>query len=278
VQDFAGKVAVITGAASGIGWGVSRACMRAGMAVAMCDIRADKLKQAVEEVKPLGQGRVLGIVADVSKRESVEQAAEQIEREFGKIHFVHNNAGVVLRGLLMEEVTDEAWNWVLGVNLYGVIHGIQAFVPRIKRHGEGGHVVNTASMAGLQVGDRKTGVYAASKFAVVALSDALQRDLKDTNIGVSVLTPAAVSTEIYASSTANRPSLKDANPFADTPADIAGGLHPDEVGRRVLDGVRAGQFYLITHPETRSWIEQRHQRIMDAYDYAEKWERENQRG
>jgi NAD(P)-dependent dehydrogenase (short-subunit alcohol dehydrogenase family) len=275
VQDFAGKVAVVTGAASGIGLGLSRTFARAGMSVAMLDIRADKLQAALEQVRPLGQGRAIAIEADVSKQQSVEQAAQKVEHEFGKIHVVCNNAGVVIRGTLIEKIDDAAWNWLLGVNLYGVIHGIQAFVPRIRKHGEGGHIVNTASMAGLSVGDRQTGAYAASKFAVVALSDALARDLKDTGIGVSVLTPAAVNTEIYTSSAGHRGMVGGPNPFADTPADIAAGLHPDDVGRRVLDGIRAGQFYLITHPETRPWLEARHARMMGAYDFADRWAAEH---
>src|SRR4029079_4320928 len=184
----------------------------------MLDIRADKLKAAAAQTRELGQGRVITIEADVSKHDSVEQAAQKVEREFGKIHVVCNNAGVVVRGTLMEKMDDATWNWLLGVNLYGVIHGIQAFVPRIRAHGEGGHIVNTASMAGLQVGDRGTGAYAASKFAVVALSDALARDLRGTNIGVSVRTPAAVSTEIYTSSASARGNLGGPNPYADTPA------------------------------------------------------------
>jgi len=271
VQDFAGKVAVVTGAASGIGLGLARTFTRAGMAVAMCDIRGERLQTAAHEVAGLGQGRVIAVEADVASHDSVEQAAQRIEREFGKIHLVCNNAGVVLRGMLMEKIDDATWNWLLGVNLYGVIHGIQAFVPRIRAHGEGGHIVNTASMAGLQVGDRQTGAYAASKFAVVALSEALARDLKDTNIGVSVLAPAAVQTEIYTSSAQHRGDLGGPNAFAQTPEDIAKGLEPDDVGRRVLDGIRAGQFYLITHPETRAWIERRHAGIMAGYDFADRW-------
>jgi NAD(P)-dependent dehydrogenase (short-subunit alcohol dehydrogenase family) len=275
MQDFAGKVAVVTGAASGVGLGLSRTFVRAGMSVAMLDIRDNKLKTAAEQVRPLGQGRVITIEADVSKHDSVEQAAQKVEREFGKIHVVCNNAGVVVRGTPMEKIDDATWNWLLGVNLYGVIHGIQCFVPRIRAHGEGGHIVNTASMAGLQVGDRQTGAYAASKFAVVALSDALARDLRGTNIGVSVLTPAAVNTEIYTSSAEHRGNLGGPNPFAQTPSDIAGGLDPDDVGRRVLDGIRAGQFYLITHPETRAWLEKRHAGIMAAYDFADRWAAEH---
>lgn len=276
MQDFTGKVAVVTGAASGIGLGLARTFMRNGMAVAMIDRRGDKLNEALAQVRGLGQGRAIAIEADVSQHDEVHRAADQVAREFGKIHLVCNNAGVVVRGLPMAEITDQTWNWLLGVNLYGVIHGIQAFVPRIKEHGEGGHIVNTASMAGLQVGKRGTGAYAASKFAVVALSEALAHDLEGTGIGVSVLTPAAVNTEIYTSSAAHRDTtLGGRNDYAETPAEIAAGLHPDEVGVRVLAGIRGGQFFLITHPDTRPWLEDRHQRIMDGYDFAERWEREN---
>jgi NAD(P)-dependent dehydrogenase (short-subunit alcohol dehydrogenase family) len=273
MRDLAGKVAVVTGAASGIGLGCARTFARAGMKVALCDLRADALAAAVADVRALG-GEAIGIATDVSKRSSVEQAAERVVREFGRIHVAMNNAGVVLRGLPMTEITDEAWNWVLGVNLYGVVHGIQSFVPRIRAHGEGGHVINTASMAGLYVGNRQTGAYSTSKFAVVALTEALAKDLAGTNIGVSVLTPAAVSTEIYVNSASLRGSLGGPNPFARTPADIAAGLTPDEVGARVLDGIRAGQLYLITHPETRDWITERHQRLMAAYDFAAQREAE----
>ena len=275
MQDFAGKVAVVTGAASGIGLGLSRTFVRAGMSVAMCDIRKDRLEEAMISVRPLGQGRVVAVPTDVSDANSVERAAAAIEHELGKIHVVCNNAGVVLRGARMEAIEDKAWDWVLGVNLYGIIHGIRSFVPRIRSHGEGGHIVNTASMAGLHVGNRQTGAYAASKHAVVALSEALAQDLAQTNIGVSVLTPAAVATEIYTSSAAHRGNLGGPNLYPDTPPEIAAGLHPDQIGRRVLDGIRADQFYLITHPETRSWVQDRHARLMAAYDFADQWKKDH---
>jgi NAD(P)-dependent dehydrogenase (short-subunit alcohol dehydrogenase family) len=271
MQDFNGKVAVITGAASGIGLGCARTFARAGMKVALCDLRADALEHALANVRALG-AEAIGIPTDVSKQESMERAASEVVKAFGKIHLAMNNAGVVLRGLPMTGVSDNAWNWVLGVNLYGVIHGIQSFVPHIQAHGEGGHVINTASMAGLHVGNRQTGAYATSKFAVVALTEALEKDLAGSNIGVSVLTPAAVATDIYTNSAGLRAALSEPNPFAQTPADIAGGLAPDEVGARVLAGISAGEFYLITHPETRSWVTQRHARLMAAYDFADAWE------
>ena len=161
MEGLAGKVAVVTGAASGVGLGCARTFARAGMKVALCDLRAEPLKGAVENVRALGADAI-GIPTDVSKKDSVEQAAEEVVQAFGKIHIAMNNAGVVLRGLPIAEITDQAWNWVLGVNLYGVIHGIQSFVPRIRAHGEAGHVINTASMAGLYVGNRQTGAYSAA--------------------------------------------------------------------------------------------------------------------
>jgi NAD(P)-dependent dehydrogenase (short-subunit alcohol dehydrogenase family) len=275
-MELAGKVAVITGAASGIGLGCARTFGKAGMKVALCDLREDALAAAVADVRALGVEAV-GIVTDVANRDSVERAASQVIEAFGKIHIAMNNAGVVLRGLPMAEISDEAWDWVLGVNLYGVIHGIQSFVPRIRAHGEGGHVINTASMAGLHVGNRQTGAYAASKHAVVALSEALEKDLTGTNIGVSVLAPAAVATGIYVNSAGLRGAIGGPNPFAETPADIAAGLTPDEVGARVFDGIRARQFYLITHAETRAWVAERYRRLMAAYDFAEQREAERTR-
>jgi NAD(P)-dependent dehydrogenase (short-subunit alcohol dehydrogenase family) len=275
MQEFAGKVAVVTGAASGIGLGLTRTFLRAGMSVAMCDIRPEPLQAALKQVQGLGQGRAIAIETDVSSADSVEQAAEKAEREFGKIHVVCNNAGVVLRGLLMEKIDDATWDWVLRTNLYGTIHGIRSFVPRLRAHGEEAHIVNTASMAGLQVGNRQTGAYAASKFAVVALSEALAKDLQNTKIGVSVLTPAGVATEGYRSSAELRGSLGGPNLYPDEPADLKAGLHPDQVGKRVLDGIRGNQFYLVTHPETRPWLEERHARIMAAYDFADRWKAEH---
>jgi NAD(P)-dependent dehydrogenase (short-subunit alcohol dehydrogenase family) len=270
MKDFAGKVAFVTGAASGIGLGVARTLMREGMSVALCDIRADKLKVAVAETAKLGQGRAIGIEADVTSKEQVEKAAQRVIDEFGKVHFVMNNAGVVFRGQRIEDITDEAWHWVFNTNVFGPLHGIQAFVPRMRAQGEGGHIVNTASMAGLYVGDRMTGAYSASKHAVVAISEALAKDLAGTGIGVSVLTPAAVATEGYSSSAELRGSIGGTNLYPDEPDDIRAGLKPDEVGRRVVEGVRAGLFYLTTHPDTRPWVQERYKRLMESYDYAAK--------
>jgi NAD(P)-dependent dehydrogenase (short-subunit alcohol dehydrogenase family) len=169
------------------------------------------------------------------------------------------------------------WNWLIGVNLFGVIHGIQAFLPLLLKHGEPAHLVNTASIAGFQVNpDMHSAGYAMTKYGVVALSEGLENELKGTKVGVSVLCPAAVDTLIYRSAR-NRPDrfggpteranelfLKDI---------LAAGWAPDRIGARVVDAIRANEFFIFTHSQTREWIEQRYERLMDAFDRAEAWEK-----
>jgi NAD(P)-dependent dehydrogenase (short-subunit alcohol dehydrogenase family) len=274
VKDFKDKVAVVTGAASGIGLGMARAFASEGMSVALCDIRADKLDEAARQIRDLG-ARTIELAVDVSDRAAVERAAAAVEAEFGPVHVVANNAGVALKSPL-EAVTNAEWDWVIGVNLYGVIHGVQAFLPRIRKHGEGGHIVNTASIGGFQVReDRQTGAYSTTKFAVVAFSDALRNDLRGSGIGVSVLAPSAVNTAIYQAA-ANKPARFGQPPatLPATPDDIRNGMDPDDVGRRVVAGIRNDEFYLFTHPDSRGWVEERHRGIMEGFDAAERWRTE----
>ncbi len=280
MKELKGKFAVVTGAASGIGLGIARALAKAGTHVALSDIRAEPLEAARREIEALGV-RAIGLVLDVSDRAAVRAAARRVEDEFGKLHILCNNAGVAFAGTAVDEATDRDWDWVIGVNLYGPINGIQAFVPLIKRHGEGGHVVNTASIAGFQIRPGfRSGVYGTSKYAVVALSEALEMDLAPHGIGVSVLAPQAVNTEIYASSRA-RPA-RFGGAFAKPEGEfmqelLKKGMAPDEVGLRVVDAIRDGEFFIFTHPETRAWIEARHRRIMDAFDAAERRGRDTKR-
>ena len=271
MQDFNGKVAAVTGAASGIGLACAKAFALEGMAVALMDVRAADLEAAAAEVRALG-GRAIAVRTDVSDEASVEAAAAHIVSEFGKVNLIMNNAAVFIRGPTIETVQDDVWDWLMGVNLYGVIHGIRSFLPRIRAAGEPGHVVNTGSISGLYVSDRRNGVYGASKFAIVAVSEALAHDLKGTNIGVSVVAPGAVSSDFYLTSAQHRGELGGPNEFATTPADTAAGMTPDEVARRVVAGVRAGMFYIPTHVETRAGVQARHDRIMQGYDFLEQWE------
>ena len=175
------------------------------MSVVLCDIRGDRLDAALAEVRALG-GEAIAVVTDVSDRASVRAAGEAAVRQFGALHVACNNAGITIHGRSVAELTPQEWEWNVGVNFYGVVHGLEVFLPLIRRHGGEGHIVNTASIAGFQIGGhRRSGSDGAMKFAVVALSELITYDLKDLPIGVSVLAPAAVKTRIYTSGE-NRPA------------------------------------------------------------------------
>lgn len=272
MQNLKGRVAVITGAASGIGLGMAREFARNGMLIALCDRRTDALAKAVGEVNDLG-GRAIGLEVDVADMHSLEIAAARVEAEFGRIDVACNNAGIAILPRPVNEFTHEDWEWIIGVNLYGVINGVKAFLPRIQKHGEGGHIVNTSSIGGFQVAKgRRTAAYAATKYAVLAFSEGLHNDLEDSNIGVSVLAPSAVDTGIYKASE-YRPErfggpLQGANVHV---PDLSDGLHPDAVGRRVLRAIRNRELYVFTHLETRDRLARRHARIIQAVEATEEW-------
>ncbi|MBV8841039.1 MAG: SDR family NAD(P)-dependent oxidoreductase, partial [Alphaproteobacteria bacterium] len=186
-----------------------------------------------------------------------------------------NNAGITIHGRSVAELTPQEWEWNVGVNFYGVVHGLEVFLPLIRRHGGEGHIVNTASIAGFQIGGhRRSGSYGAMKFAVVALSESIAHDLKDTPIGVSVLAPAAVKTRIYTSGE-NRPA-RFGGPYEEAgnkafQSELDDGLEPDTVGERVVRAIRRNEFYVFTHMHTKDWLMARHQRIIDAFDECEAW-------
>ncbi len=207
---------------------------------------------------------------DVGDRKAVEELAEQTFSEFGGAHIICNNAGVGAGGPL-DQITDDDWAWVLQVNLLGVVHGLQAFIPRLKEQGTGGHIVNTASMAGM-FAMAGLGAYNATKFAVVGISETLQQDLEPYDIGVSVLCPGWVQTNI-GDSRRNRPAHLDAGYVDDAAQEeinalLADGLDAAAVGERVLHAVRENQLYIFTHPEWKHMVELRFENILAAFDAA----------
>jgi len=276
MREFRGRTAIVTGAASGIGRGIARTFARAGMNVALADIEAAALEGARAEVESLG-AKAIAIATDVSDRTQVQRLAAAVEREFGALHIAVNNAGVSMHGEPAEAIEPANWDWIVGVNVMGVVHGVQAFLPLMRKHGGTAHIVNTASIGGLQVNPNwHTSAYSMTKYAVVALSEAIENELKGTRIGVSVLCPAAVDTAIYRSAR-NRPARFGG--AAARPQEmfmkelLAQGWPPDRVGARLLDAIRAGEFFVFTHSAPREWIERRHARLIEAFDRAAAWER-----
>jgi NAD(P)-dependent dehydrogenase (short-subunit alcohol dehydrogenase family) len=275
MRDFAGKTAFVTGGASGIGLALGRAFAGEGMKVMLADIEAQPLAAAVESLKSSGMD-VRGVICDVADPVSVEQAAQTAYAAFGHVHIVCNNAGVAAAGGI-DNISLDNWRWVLDVNLMGVLNGIRTFLPHIRAHGEGGHIVNTASMAGM-IADLGFSPYVASKFAVVAMSEGLAPQLKPLGIGVSVLCPGFVRTGI-GDSGRNRPTRYGPSPNVD-PASPAGalvaqitaflqaGLDPADVAARVLAAIRADELYVFTHPEMRAEVETRFAAITAAMDKA----------
>jgi NAD(P)-dependent dehydrogenase (short-subunit alcohol dehydrogenase family) len=277
VRQLAGKAAFVTGGASGIGLALGRAFAEAGMRVMLADIETDALAAAVESLRGCGPD-VRGVACDVPDPASVERAAEASYAAFGNVHVVCNNAGVG-GGSGIEDISLDTWRWVLDVNLMGVLHGIRTFLPHIRAHGEGGHIVNTASMAGMNSGPGFS-AYSASKFAVVNMSEGLAKRLAPLGIGVTVLCPGFVRTRIWESGR-NRPERYGPMQIPD-PASAAGklvaqltelgraGLDPNDVAAQVLTAIREDELYVFTHPgaDWRAELEERFAAILAAMDKA----------
>lgn len=277
MQDVSGKVAFITGGASGMGLAMARSFSAAGMKVAIADIEQSAIDRVLIEFKKTN-AKVIGLKVDVTNRDAMEKAARDTIAAFGKVHVVCNNAGVAVGGPV-DAMSYKDWDWVMKVNLDGVVNGVQTFVERIKSHGEGGHFVNTASMAG-HLAIPGLGVYNTTKFAVVGLSDTMRADLAPHNIGVSVLCPGVVSTNIF-NSGRNRPDelkgdtdtaslvlsadVPDAERAARMQAIIADALDPAVVGDMVLAAIQANDPYIFTHPNLQAMVDERNAAISASF-------------
>ena len=268
-MDISGKTAIVTGAASGIGLGIATALAEAGANVVMADIQKDAVEQAAHGLSGTNK-RVMPVRVDVTLEQSVLDALAQAERNFGKLHIACNNAGVPMHGTKLVDVPPGDWEFVMGVNIWGIIHGIRHFVPAILKHGEDGHIVNTASVAGFQ-NRRGTNQapYSMSKYAALSLSEALEHELEGTNVGVSVLCPGPINTNI-ARGARNRPDhmggpqirASDEAVLAERLA--ATGLDPKKVGERVVEAIRTKTFYAFVGAVPADVIKARHRRIEDA--------------
>jgi NAD(P)-dependent dehydrogenase (short-subunit alcohol dehydrogenase family) len=269
MQDISGKTAIVTGAASGIGLSIATALAENGANVVMADIQKDAVEAAAHALSGTNK-QVLPVRIDVTTEQSVVDALAEAERKFGKLHIACNNAGVPMHGVPLVDVARADWEFVVGVNVWGVIHGIRHFVPAILKHGEEGHIVNTASVAGFQ-NRRGTnqGPYSTSKYAVLSLSEALEQELEGTAVGVSVLCPGPINTNI-ARGARNRPDhlggsqirQSDERMLAERLATT--GLDPKRVGERVVDAIRTKIFYAFVSAVPADVIKARHRRIEEA--------------
>jgi NAD(P)-dependent dehydrogenase (short-subunit alcohol dehydrogenase family) len=275
-DPFLDRVAVITGGAGGIGAAMAKAFAERGAKIVLADLDEAALAGAVRELEKSG-AQALGVHTDVSKPESVEALAEATLRRFGAVHVVCNNAGIATFGPIAKS-TRKDWEFTMSVNFWGVVNGVQAFVPRLIAQNQGGHVINTASMAGL-VGMRWLGVYCASKFAVVGLTESLFVELRDQGIGVSVLCPMMVATNINENSLRMRPAaLRNptgsdiAQTGGDAPPLVGGTIQPRELALRVVRAIERRELYILTHPEQREILKRRAARLDAAFNV---WELES---
>lgn len=265
-QDFVSKVAIVTGGASGIGKGIAARLVAEGMQVVIADIEQTALDAAAAEIG------AVGIRTDVSSLDSVEALADAVQRRFGAVHVVCNNAGIgSVASIADMKIAD--WKWILGVNLFGVIHGVQVFLPMLRANPGGGHIVNTASTSGF-IPMATLGGYTVSKYAVTALTETLALELAadGAKVGVTLLCPGPVRTNIKAS-TRNRPAalaggLADMDLEGSPDAAQLSWLDPAEVGEIVVRAMRRGDLYAITHPDMAPMVAARHRLIAEAFRTA----------
>ena len=275
MKELSGRVAVVTGAGGGIGEGIALAAADAGMKLVCADIEAENVERVAERIRG-GGGEAIGVACDVTDPSALEALAASAFATFGGAHLLCNNAGVLVNGPLADS-TDDEWRWLLGVNLHGVMNGVRAFVPRMRGQEGGGHILNTGSLASL-LPLENTGIYCGTKYSVLAISEVLAQELSGDGIGVSILCPGGVDTQINQAAR-NRPAEfggPETSPNALSVAEEAeqhslGGdlsrvLSPREVGDIALAGVRAGALYIPTHPAWKDAVAARFEQILAGFD------------
>lgn len=275
MSQFSGKTAVISGGAQGIGLSIAKALGAQNMNIVLADIDQENLQKAASELQAAGVS-VLTVVLDVADEAQWQAVGQQTLERFGKVHMVVNNAGVGGDSGSIESQNKKGWQWVLDVNLMGVVYGAKAIVPLIKQHGEGGWVINVASMAGM-TGVPYSGAYTATKAAVVALSESWAGELERKGIKVSVLCPAFVQTRIY-DSERNRPEQYQTDDWDVTSESsfskraknmVENGIEASIIGKRVVEALNAGELYIFTHPNYRPVVQRQAAVIDKAFQRAE---------
>jgi NAD(P)-dependent dehydrogenase (short-subunit alcohol dehydrogenase family) len=269
MKDFTNKTAFITGAASGIGLALATAMGKRGANVMLADIDGDGLERVKKELSNQGMN-VDSVVCNVADAQSVQDAADATIKAFGKVHIVANNAGVSLAGST-GKVNLKDWRWIVDINLMGVVYGVEIFTPLLLSHGEGGYLINTASMAG-HFTMPKLGPYNATKYAVVGYSESLQQELTPLGVDVCVLCPTWIKTQIH-NTGKKRPSFDqnhaefESDPMYQAIRDlIDNGLSPDALAELTLEAMAAKRFYVFTDPEARAMIDVRRDMIAKDYD------------
>jgi NAD(P)-dependent dehydrogenase (short-subunit alcohol dehydrogenase family) len=269
MKDFAGRTAFVTGGAHGIGIGLVRTLLAEGCKVAIADIRKDSIERALGEVK---NPRAMGVEVDVSSRDAMRRAADEVEAKFGPVSLLFNNAGINLFQTIEDSSYDD-WDWIMGANLHGPINGVMTFAPRMVAAGAGGYIVNTASMAAFLAAG-VPGIYNTTKFAVRGMSESMRGSLAPHGIGVSVLCPGLVKSYIYASDDIRPERLKGgAKPVDRKNVQRLAGIHefgmePDVIAARVLDAMRENRFYIFTHPEFKDELRELFDEVLaDFRDY-----------
>jgi len=266
MKDVEGKVAFITGGASGIGYGMARTFLKNGMKVVIADYNQAYLDEKKSELE--GSNAVHFIRMDVSDRADFKRAADEAERVFGKVHVLCNNAGVGGGGSA-DDPDFEDWDWMMSINLGGVVNGVKTFASRIKAHGEGGHIVNTSSMAGLTALPNEGGGYTTAKFAVRGLTESLRQTLAPHKIGVSLLCPGLTKSRLLSGADQTRPENRkqmeverDLTSMFNT---MEGAMDPLQLGEAVMKGIRSNAAYILPHGEFKDEIRELQQEILDSF-------------
>jgi NAD(P)-dependent dehydrogenase (short-subunit alcohol dehydrogenase family) len=281
VKEFAGKNAFITGAAHGIGLSLARALAARGVNIGLADIDAADLELARTEISKIGV-RALALPLDVSDQAAVNGARDTFLRELGDPHLLFNNAGVLLRWTPLLEISQEKLDWMFGVNLFGMLNSLRAFVPAMIAHGKGGHIVNTSSIAGLQTNPFFRNVpYRMTKYAITGMTECLNEELglREAGIGVSVFCPALITTTL-ADSPKRRPQ-RFGGPFdgvTSTPQgasfrDVSFAMSSDDAARIVIDGIEQDVFFIFSHEDCRAWMEERQQLVLAGFDHLAHYNR-----